>query len=307
MNLVFMGTPDFAVPCLRALAEGGHHILGVYTQPDKPKGRGYQMTFSPVKELALELGLPVFQPTTFKDAAVVEQLRALKPELIVVVAYGKILPKAVLDIPVLGCVNVHGSLLPKYRGAGPIQWSVIRGEKETGITTMFMGEGLDTGDMILKKATPIGEDETAGELFDRLMALGAQCLMETIALFERGEVPREPQNDEASTYAPMLDKKLARLDFSKSAEEIHNLVRGLNPWPVAFTTLGDKKLKVFAAKPAAGYAGEPGRLLSGERLIVGCGGGAVEFLEVALEGKKRMSGVDFLRGRRLEKGTAFGG
>ncbi len=306
MKIVFMGTPDFAVPCLQALIDGGHEILGVYTQPDKPKGRGYQMSFSPVKELAMEHQLPVFQPKTFKDEEVVAQLRQLAPQLIVVVAYGKILPKSVLEIPELGCVNVHGSLLPKYRGAGPIQWSVINGEQETGITTMFMGEGLDTGDMILKRSIPIGEDETSGELYERMEKLGAQCLMETITLFEKGDVPREPQKDEASSYAPMLDKKLALLDFQKTGREIHNLVRGLNPWPVAFTKLRGKVLKVYAAKEIPGYTGRPGEVLDEKRFIVGCGDGAVEFLEIALEGKKRMASADFLRGYHLKKGEKLG-
>ena len=264
------------------------------------------MSFSPVKELAMEHQLPVFQPKTFKDEEVVAQLRQLAPQLIVVVAYGKILPKPVLEIPELGCVNVHGSLLPKYRGAGPIQWSVINGEQETGITTMFMGEGLDTGDMILKRSIPIGEDETSGELYERMEKLGAQCLMETISLFEKGDVAREPQKDEASSYAPMLDKKLALLDFQKTGREIHNLVRGLNPWPVAFTKLRGKVLKVYAAKEIPGYTGQPGEVLDEKRFIVGCGDGAVEFLEIALEGKKRMASADFLRGYHLKKGEKLG-
>ncbi|WP_312641676.1 methionyl-tRNA formyltransferase [Hydrogenoanaerobacterium sp.] len=307
MKIVFMGTPDFAVPCLQKLIDMGQTIAGVFTQPDKPKGRGYQMMPPPVKELALSHNLPVFQPAKMRDGEALSIIKELAPDLIVVVAYGKILPKEILDAPKLGCINVHGSLLPKYRGAGPIQWSVINGEAVTGVTTMFMAEGLDTGDMILKMETPIGEDETAGELFDRLCIIGADCLEQTIRLFESGEpVPREMQDDAQSSYAPMLDKELSRLDFSKSARELHNLIRGVSPWPVAHTTFRGKLLKVHKARAAEGFCGEVGMILDGKRMIVGCGEAAIELLEVQAEGAKRMTAADFMNGKRVQIGERLG-
>jgi len=302
-----MGTPDFAVPCLQRLIDMGQDIAGVFTQPDKPKGRGYQMMPPPVKELALKHNLPVFQPAKMRDGEALSIIKELAPDLIVVVAYGKILPKDILDAPKLGCINVHGSLLPKYRGAGPIQWSIINGEEVTGVTTMFMAEGLDTGDMILKMETPIGEEETAGELFDRLCIIGADCLEQTIKLFESGKpVPREVQDDAKSSYAPMLDKELSKLDFTKSARELHNLIRGVSPWPVAHTVFRGKLLKVHKARIAYDFTGKAGTILDEKRMIVGCGDGAIELLEVQVEGAKRLPASDFMNGKPIQLGEQLG-
>ena len=300
MKIVFMGTPEFAEASLQKLLETDHQIVGVFTQPDKPKGRGYKLVAPPVKELALAHNIPVFQPQKMRDGTALEILQELQPDLIAVVAYGKILPKEILELPRYGCINVHGSLLPKYRGAGPIQWSVINGESVTGVTTMYMGEGLDTGDMILKKETPIGEKETYGELHDRLKEIGAQALVETIELIEQGKAPREVQDDSLSSYAPMLDKQIARLDFTKDAQTLHNLIRGLSPWPVAHTTVDGKLLKVHRAVLASGK-GQPGEVIDSKKFIVACKEGALELLEVQLEGGKRMKGEDFLRGRKPKK------
>lgn len=300
MKIVFMGTPEFAEASLQKLLETDHQIVGVFTQPDKPKGRGYKLVAPPVKELALAHNIPVFQPQKMRDGTALEILQELQPDLIAVVAYGKILPKEILELPRYGCINVHGSLLPKYRGAGPIQWSVINGESVTGVTTMYMGEGLDTGDMILKKETPIGENETYGELHDRLKEIGAQALVETIELIEQGKAPREVQDDSLSSYAPMLDKQIARLDFTKDAQTLHNLIRGLSPWPVAHTTVDGKLLKVHRAVLADGK-GQPGEVIDSKKFIVACKEGVLELLEVQLEGGKRMKGEDFLRGRKPKK------
>lgn len=300
MRIVFMGTPEFAQASLQKLIETGHNIVGVFTQPDKPKGRGYKLVAPPVKELALEHNIPVYQPEKMKDGTALSILKELNPDLIAVVAYGRILPKDILELPKYGCINVHGSLLPKYRGAGPIQWSVIDGEPVTGVTTMYMGEGLDTGDMILKKETPIGENETYGELHDRLKEIGAEALVETIALIEQGKAPREKQDDSLSSYAPMLDKKIAKIDFNKPAQQLHNLIRGLSPWPVAHTTVGGKLLKVHRAVLSSGK-GEPGAVIDNKKFIVACKEGALELLEVQMEGGKRMKGEDFLRGRKPER------
>ena len=303
MKIVFMGTPEFAVLPLQALIQEKHEVLGVFTQPDKPKGRGYQLASPPVKELALRHGLPVYQPKTLRDGAALDILQELSPELIVVVAYGKILPKEILALPKYGCVNVHASLLPKYRGAGPIQWSILNGETETGVTTMYMAEGLDTGDMILKKKLPIEPDETADELHDRLAVMGAEALLETIRLIQAGTAPRIPQDDSQSCYAPMLSKELSLIDFSKPAQEIHNQIRGLSSWPAAYLMLKGKRLKVYRSRLAE-MTGEPGVLLDNRRFIVGCGDGrSVELLEVQPEGAKRMAGSDFLRGRQLPVDT----
>ena len=235
MRIVFMGTPDFAAAILERLISTGRNVVGVFSQPDKPVGRKQIIEPTPVKKLASEHGIPVFQPAKMKDGTALEMMKSLSPDIAVVAAYGRILPKELLDVPPLGCVNVHGSLLPKYRGAAPIQWSVINGDKITGVTTMYMAEGMATGDMILKLETEIGKDETAGELFDRMAALGADSIEKTLELFDNGAVPRTPQSEAEATMAPMLKKEMGELDFGKSAEEIHNLVRGLCPWPVAFT------------------------------------------------------------------------
>ncbi len=306
MRIVFMGTPDFAAAILKKLIDSKRNVVGVFSQPDKPVGRKQIITPTATKQLALEHNIPVFQPAKLRDGEALKIMQELKPDLTVVAAYGKILPKDILDVPTLGNVNVHGSLLPKYRGSAPIQWSVINGDKITGITTMFMAEGMDTGDMIMKFELPIGEDETAGELFERMAELGAESIEKTLELFDKGEVKVTPQDESEATYAPMLKKEMGEIDFAKSANDIHNLVRGLNPWPSAYTFLDGKTVKVHEAKAMDGFCGGIGTLLDEKRFIVGCENGAVELLTVQPEGKNKMSGADFIRGRRLEKGTHFG-
>ena len=303
MRIVFMGTPDFAVPSLQALIDAGHDVCAVYTQPDKPQGRKQILTAPPVKTLALEYDIPVFQPNTLKNEDEQARLRELAPEVIIVVAYGKLLPKAVLDIPPHGCINVHGSLLPRWRGAAPIQWAVIAGDEMAGVTTMQMAEGLDTGDMLLTYETKVGEKETAGELFDRLAQSGAELLSQTLVKLD--EITPRPQDDAQSCYAHMLDKQMAVIDWSKSAHEIDCLIRGLNPWPIALTTLSGERLKVLAAEKAAGN-GEPGTVLEADPkkgLTVACGEGALKLIEIQLVGGKRMKATDFLRGHVIEVGT----
>ncbi|MBR2639751.1 MAG: methionyl-tRNA formyltransferase, partial [Oscillospiraceae bacterium] len=306
MRIVFMGTPDFAAAILQRLIDTGRNVVGVFSQPDKPVGRKQIITPTATKVVAMEYNIPVFQPAKLRDGEALKIMQELKPDLTVVAAYGKILPKDILDVAPLGNVNVHGSLLPKYRGSAPIQWSVINGDKVTGITTMFMAEGMDTGDMIMKFELPIGEDETAGELFDRMAELGAESIEKTLELFDNGEVKAEPQAEEEATYAPMLKKEMGEIDFAKTAEEIHNLTRGLNPWPMAYTFLDGKSVKIHEAKVAEGFSGEEGTLLDEKRFVVGTKNGAIEFITVQPEGKNKMSGADFIRGRRLEKGTKFG-
>lgn len=306
MRIVFMGTPDFAVPSLQALIDAGHDVCAVYTQPDKPQGRKQILTAPPVKTLALEHDIPVFQPNTLKNEDEQARLRELAPEVIIVVAYGKLLPKAVLDIPPHGCINVHGSLLPRWRGAAPIQWAVIAGDEMAGVTTMQMAEGLDTGDMLLTYETKVGEKETAGELFDRLAQSGAELLTET--LVKLNDITPRPQDDAQSCYAHMLDKQMAVIDWSKSAHEIDCLIRGLNPWPIALTTLSGERLKVFAAEKANGR-GDPGTVLEADPkkgLTVACGEGALGLTEIQLVGGKRMKATDFLRGHAIEVGTKLG-
>ena len=306
MRIVFMGTPDFAVPSLQALIDAGHEVCAVYTQPDKPQGRKQILTAPPVKELALQYHIPVYQPATLKNEEEQEKLRALAPEVIIVVAYGKLLPKAVLDIPPRGCINVHGSLLPRWRGAAPIQWSVIAGDEKAGVTTMQMAEGLDTGDMLLTYETEIGARETAGELFDRLAQAGAELLVRT--LVELDSITPRPQDDSQSCYAHMLDKQMAVIDWAKSAREIDCLIRGLSPWPVALTTLDGARLKIYAAEPVPG-TGRPGEVLVSDPrkgLTVACGAGALALHEVQLVGGKRMKSADFLRGHAIQTGTILG-
>ena len=305
MNIVFMGTPDFAVVSLQKLLDAGHNVSAVFTKQDMPRGRKMIMTPPEVKVLAQEHNLTVYQPSTLKDEDVINTIKSLNPDVIVVVAYGKLLPKAVLDIPRLGCINVHGSLLPRFRGAAPIQWTVIEGDEFGGVTTMYMGEGLDTGDIILTAKTKVGENETAGELFDRLAVMGADLLIETLTLLEKGEAPRIPQNEEEANYASMLTKAMCEIDFTKSAQTVHNLVRGLNPWPVAITTLEGKKVKIIETRLSK-LSGENGKIVSLSPLTVACGEGAVEILTLQLEGKKAMDSKAFLMGHRLEKGQSFG-
>ena len=301
-----MGTPDFAVPSLQALLDAGHEVCAVYTQPDKPQGRKQILTAPPVKVLALAHNIPVYQPATFKNEEEQQKLRALAPEVIIVVAYGKLLPKPVLDIPPRGCINVHGSLLPRWRGAAPIQWAVIAGDQKAGVTTMQMAEGLDTGDMLLTYETAIGARETAGELFDRLAQAGAELLVRTLA--ELDSITPRPQDDSQSCYAHMLDKQMAVIDWAKSAHEIDCLIRGLNPWPIALTTLSGARLKIYAAEPVSG-TGKPGEVLESDPkkgLTIACGEGALALREVQLVGGKRMQSADFLRGHAISKGTILG-
>ncbi|MBQ8869157.1 MAG: methionyl-tRNA formyltransferase [Oscillospiraceae bacterium] len=304
MNIVFMGTPDFAAASLKALIDAGYNILAAFTQPDKPVGRKRVLTAPPVKVLAQENNIPVYQPEMLKDGVAEGIIKELKPDVIAVVAYGKIIPESILSLAPLGCINVHGSLLPKLRGAAPIQWSVINGEKYAGVTTMYMDKGLDTGDIILTEKTEILPLETSGELYERLAPMGAELLVKTIELLKEGKAPRKKQNDAESTYAPMLNKELAVIDFSKTKKEICSLVCGLNPWPIALTSLEGKRLKVYRATPCD-KSGEIGTLLDEKKFIVGCADGSVEFLEVQIEGSKAQSGEEFLRGKRLSLGLKF--
>ena len=305
MNIVFMGTPDFAVPSLEELAKNERFtVRAVYTQPDKPVGRKKIITPPDVKVCALKYGLPVYQPDTLRSADVEAQIASFKPDVIVVIAYGKILPENILDIPKYGCVNIHGSLLPKYRGAAPIQRAVIDGEKTTGITSMKMDVGLDTGDMIKKYETEILPEETAGELFDRLAGAAPSLLIDTLDALENGTAFFEKQNDELSSYAKPLSKDEAVIDWTSGANAVHNKVRGMNPWPVAYTDFKGKKLKVFSTKPCKG-SGSPGEIISLTPPVIACGDGAVELLSVQLEGKKQMSAADFFRGQHIDIGETI--
>ncbi|WP_322173790.1 methionyl-tRNA formyltransferase [Acutalibacter caecimuris] len=299
MRIVFMGTPDFAVPSLQSLIDRGHQICGVFTQPDKPKGRGHKMQPPPVKELALQFGLPVFQPATLRDSQAQDTVEELAPDVIVVVAYGKLLPPRVLGIPKWGCINVHGSLLPKYRGAAPIQWAVLNGEKTTGVTTMFMAEGMDTGDMLMKSETPVGPEETAGELFDRLKGLGAALLIETLDRLEQGGLTRIPQNHEEATQAPMLTKEMSVLNWNRPAQEVHDWIRGLNPWPCAVTALGGERVKLLGSR-VIGKQGPAGTAFeTGGELGIYCGQDALVITELQAGNGKRMSGKSYLLGHPL--------
>ena len=306
MKILFMGTPDFAVPCLEKLIKDGHNIVGVLTQPDKPQGRKMKLTPPPVKELALQNNLEVYQPESLKNDAIKQLLEEKQPELIVVVAYGKILPKYVLDFPKYGCINVHGSLLPRWRGAAPIQWSIIAGDKTAGVTTIKMSEGLDTGDMLLKYETEIGQTETAGELFDRLALSGAELLHDTIEQID--SIVPEVQDESKANYAHMLDKQMAQIDWSKSNKEIDCLIRGLNPWPIALTTLNGERLKVYSAslQNVSGKAGEVLQADSKNGLLVACGEGAMLLNEIQAVGGKRMNTKDYLRGHKIEVGSILG-
>ena len=311
LRIVFMGTPDFAVPCLARILADGYTVPGVFTQPDKPVGRHQTLTPPPVKRLAQEHGIPVYQPQKLRDGTALELLQGLEPDLVVVVAYGRILPRELLDCPRLGCINVHGSILPKYRGAAPIQWTVLNGDDTAGVTTMFMAEELDAGDTILTMTTPVRENETSGELYDRLAPLGAKCLSRTLEMFARGEeVPRVPQDGSKMSLAPMLEKSMGELDFTGSATALHNRVRGLNPWPCAWTTVGGKRLKVLRSVVAErlGRQGKPGEVLShpGEEFVVACGQGSLVLLEVQLEGKKAMPGAVYLGGTHGLTGQQLG-
>ena len=304
MRIVFMGTPEIAATCLRRLCDDGHEIAAVYTKPDTPKGRGHKLTRSPVKELAVERGIPVYQPTTFREDAVVEELAALKPELIAVVAYGKLLPQRVLDIPPLGCINIHGSILPALRGSGPMQWSILNHLDETGVTAMYMAAEMDAGDMIAVKKTAIDPMETSGELMDRIAVLGAELLSETVTAIGNGTAARTPQDPALVTYAPMLTKELSPIDWAQSRREIIDQVRGLQPWPVATAELGGTKFKIFRVEPTGTTTdAAPGTLLAltKQGLEIACGGGEVlRITQLQAEGGKRMGAADYFRGHPIQ-------
>lgn len=311
MRVIFMGTPDFSVGTLEALAEAGHEIVLAVTQPDKPKGRGKSVQFPPVKEAALARGIEVYQPRRVREEACIEYLRKYEADIIVVVAFGQILPKEILEMPRYGCVNVHASLLPKYRGAAPIQWAVINGEKVTGVTTMRMDEGLDTGDMILKEEVALAPDETGGSLFDRLAQTGAELCLRTLEAIENGTAVYTPQNHEEATHTSMIKKQLGEIDWTKPAQEIERLIRGLNPWPSAYTHLNRKTLKVWKAETVEETAGEqmePGSIagVTKNSIFVRTGQGLLKLVEVQLEGKKRMTADAFLRGFTVEAGIRLG-
>lgn len=311
MNIVFMGTPDFSVPCLKAIIEAGHNVSAVFTQPDKPKNRGHKLQMTPVKEFALEKGIEVFQPLSLRKGEdgerSAEKLRELNPDCIVVVAYGQILPKSVLDIPKFGCVNVHASLLPRYRGAAPIQRCIMEGERITGVTTMYMAEGLDTGDMILKEELSISEDMTASILHDKLSEIGSRLIVETLRRLEAGNAPRTPQTEDNTCYAAMIKKEDCFIDFSKPVESVYNQIRGLSDSPCAFTFLEGKRLKVYFSEIIDEETDAPaGAVVKGNGLCVSCGGKILRLTEIQPEGGKRMKDGDFLRGRKIEEGTVLG-
>ncbi len=311
MKVLFMGTPDFAAVTLNKLIESRHEIIGVVTQPDKQKGRGHELAYSPVKELALRHGLTIYQPVKVKEPEFLETVGQLAPEVIVVSAFGQLLPKALLDLPPYGCINVHGSLLPKYRGAAPIQYAILDGEKETGITIMYMDVGLDTGDMILQEKLAISPEETGGSLFDKMAHLGAELLLTALEQLEDGTATRTPQNDEEATYVKMLTKEMGRLDFSQPAVKLERYIRGLNPWPSAYTTLECKTLKLWKAEVEPGKPenhAEPGRIVEirKDAIAVACGEDILLIKELQLEGKKRMSADAFLRGFPLQTGIRLG-
>ncbi len=303
MRVVFMGTPDIAATCLKKILADGFDVVGVYTQPDRPKGRHMKLVASPVKEVAVAAGIPVFQPEHFREEETVTELRELKPDICAVVAYGRILPQKVLDVPPLGCINIHASVLPKYRGSAPYQWAVLDGLAQTGVTAMYLSREMDAGDIIDVSKTPIGENETAGELLDRLAVLGAELLSKTLKRFESGKVSAVPQNEAEVSYAPMLDKSICPIDWTKTAQQVHNHVRGLHPWPVATMELQGKTFKVHATRVVEG-SGRPGEILGLTKtgLRVACGEGAVEILSLQAEGGKRMAAPDYFRGHPLERG-----
>lgn len=309
MRVVFMGTPDFAVPCLRMLAESPHEVVAVFTQPDKPKGRGYKMIPTPVKAFAVEHGFDVFQPLSLRKGEDAEKsleiLENLSPDLIVVTAYGQILPKEILELPKHRCINIHASLLPKYRGSAPINHCLLNGETETGVTSMLMAEGLDTGDMLIKKSTSIGKNENYQELYSRLAEMGAEVLAETLTAIENGTLSPQKQDDSQSCYSPMIRKEMSRLDFSESAEKVHNTIRGVT----GFTALQGKRLKVFKSEIADGFNNDAddGTVVNAENFAVKCGDSRIViFNEVQTEGGKRLKTADFLRGKKLSVGEKLG-
>lgn len=305
MKIIYMGTPDFAVPALKKLNSSQHEVVAVFTQPDKPKGRKMVLTPPDVKVCANELSIPVYQPESFKDGKALEIIKRYNPDVIVVAAYGKILPKAVLDASKYGCVNIHGSLLPKYRGAAPIQQAVLNGDKITGVTTMQMDIGVDTGDILLVKKTEISENETSGELFERLAQLGGELILETLSLLEQGGITPQKQDENLATHTSKIDKSCCPIDFAKSAFEVHNQVRGLNPWPVATTKIDGKNVKIYSTRLCE-KSDDAGTIISIKPLIVACGNGSVEICELQPEGKKRMPAQAFIAGHKLSVGDKIG-
>ena len=301
MKLVFMGTPDIAATALKALLDAGHEVTGVFTREDKPVGRKQLLTAPPVKQLAAARGIPVFQPKTLRDGAAEKTLRELAPELIVVVAYGRILPKEILSLPKYGCINLHVSLLPKYRGSAPIQWAVLNGDRETGVTIMQMDEGVDTGDIITVAPAEIGPEETSADVFEKVAALGARTLSDTVAAIGEGHISRTKQDPAGASLAPPLTKEMAPFDFAQDARALHNKIRGLYPWPVAQFTCAGVPVKVNRARAVEG-SGAPGEVLALKPLTVACGAGALELLELVPRGKRPMTGQEWAAGRRLKKG-----
>ncbi|WIF94583.1 methionyl-tRNA formyltransferase [Caminicella sporogenes] len=309
MKILFMGTPDFALPCLEAIYKSGNEIVSVITQPDRPKGRGKKVMPPPVKIKAEKLGLNIMQPLNIKDRAFIDNLKKMDIDCIVVVAYGQILPKEILDMPAKGCINVHASLLPKYRGAAPINWVIINGEKKTGITTMYMNEGLDTGDMILKEEVEIDENMTAGELHDKLASLGAKVLIKTLNLIEKDKAPRIPQNDSESSYASMLDKKIGLIDWEKTAYQIHNLIRGLNPWPVAYTRYKGIKFKVWKSRVINQNSNEVcGKILKVDKegIYVSTKEDLLLIEEIQFPNSRKMTVDEYIRGNKIETNVILG-
>ncbi len=309
MKIVFMGTPEIATGCLQKIIDEKHEVIGVVTQPDKPQNRGKKLGMPPVKELALKYDIPVYQPVRAREESFIETLKELNPDVIVVVAFGQILPKAILDIPKLGCINVHVSLLPKYRGAAPINWVIINGETKTGVTTMYMDEGLDTGDMILKTEFNLDDEITAGELHDQMMEIGSQTLKETLDLIEKGCAPREKQNHDEFTYAPMMNKALGNIDWNKSAKEIHNLVRGVNPWPSAYTTYQDNTMKVWKSKVLSETSDKTcGTILKVDKdgMRVSTKDNVILIEELQMPGKKRVLVSEYIKGNSIESDKVLG-
>ena len=309
MRIVFMGTPDFAVASLEKLIYSGCEIAAVVTQPDRPRGRGKKLTPPPVKERALEAGLRVLQPERVKDSGFIEALKALSPDIIIVVAYGQILPEEIINLPAMGCINVHASLLPKYRGAAPINWCIINGESRTGVTTMYMDKGMDTGDILLQRETEIGEDETAGELHDRLAVLGADLLLETLEGIQRKEVERKAQDHSAATYAPQLDRETGRVDWNSDAKSIYNLIRGTNPWPGCYTVYKGERMKLWEAKVLEQKSrGTAGKVLEAGHggMLVQAGSGTLLVTKIQMPSSRVMTVDEYLRGNSLETGYILG-
>lgn len=302
MKILFMGTPDFAVPCLDILVSNGFDVCGAVTQPDKPKGRGHKLTPPPVKEYAISKNISVYQPQTLKDGEFEKVLDELKPQFIAVVAYGKILPEYILDFPEYGCVNVHGSVLPKYRGAAPIQWAIINGDKTTGVTTQYMKMGVDTGDIIFTDETEILPDETYGELYTRLSQSGAKLLLKTVNAIKDGTAPRTEQDESEATHAPMLTKETGHINWTKSADEVLSLIRGTNPWPMSYAMYGDEMMKVFGVKKGSGFDALPGKIrIVNKKLEISCGKDSVVVDEIQFKGGKRMTVASYLNGHDIDE------